>query len=151
EFGPTGTGSAWYSVIERLDGLVTIDQWWWILLGLSLLYTVGWFPRTASVGLLLIHFSLQLRNLWASNAEQTMFRALLFVGLALPLAGHAPKMTAWRVRSIQLHCCWMYLIGSPWKWFSDEAWRSGDGMYYVLIHATWSRWPWPALIYHPLA
>jgi len=147
QLGPTATSGAWYSVIEQLGDRVSCAAWWWIALALTVAYLAGWWPRVASVGLLAIHLALQQRNLWESNAEQTMFRALLFYGLVLPLDGRAATMAAWRVRSVQLHCSWMYVVSSPWKWFSDEAWRNGDAMYYVLIHPVWSRWPWPQLVY----
>jgi hypothetical protein len=145
--GPTVTTGVRYSVIEQRGDRVSSDAWWWITLGLTVAYLLGWWPRVASVGLLAIHLALQQRNWWESNAEQTMFRALLFYGLVLPLDGRAVTMAAWRVRSVQLHCCWMYVVSSPWKWFSDEAWRNGTAMYYVLIDPVGSRWPWPQIAY----
>jgi hypothetical protein len=151
-------GAHWYSVVDLLDGRVPIEAWWWIVTAATIAFTIGLKSRWMAALLLVLHTSLLHRNLWASNAEQGLWRMLLFYAMFMPLgaawavtkdgAGRAHDHPIWPVRMAQLHLCLIYLVSSPYKWFSDEAWRHGDALYYVLINGTWSRWPWPEWLYH---
>jgi hypothetical protein len=138
--GPEVQGTKWYSVIDLLDGTVPLIYFWIALLVSTLMFIFGFFTRTATVVLWILHTSFLHRNLWASNAEQTTFRMLLFYGMLLPLGAGLSldqrlfkrldlRPQVWPVRAAQFHLCLIYLISSPWKWTADEAWRAGDALY----------------------
>lgn len=159
QVGPQVDVLKWYSVIDMLDGKVPLLAFWIALLIASLFFLFGFLTRASTVALFVLHTGFLHRNLWASNAEQDMFRMLLFYAMVMPLGDgfsidrllfKKPKSAApiWPVRAAQIHLCLVYLISSPYKWFSDEAWRTGDALYYVMINPNWSRWPWPSMFYH---
>jgi|GEM_PF-4563633 len=134
---------------------------WFAMVALSISYLIGWKSKWCAVALYLLHEQVLVRNQMASNAEQGMFRMQLFYAFFMPIGEHFsldgrnrhranhwhqdPEW--WQLRTIQFHCCLIYIIGSLNKWTTDVAWQNGDAIYYAMMHEEWAKWPWPKFFY----
>src|SRR5690606_12997919 len=94
------------------------------------------------------------RNLAVSGAEQLVWRFMFFFSIFLPVGGAfsvdekirrrrglpgSVSHARWALVAFQVHLSLIYIISTPWKWFSDDAWRQGEAMYYVVVSKVWGR------------
>ncbi len=156
----TAVPQGWWSVFWWTEDVLPVMVYWWAGMAAALAFTLGWHTRIACVVLFAIVASTVHRNPMVVNGEDLVFRMLLFFscfaalgsGWSLDRAvGRAPRGTprVWPLRLIQLDICLLYLFSQSWKVVEDPLWLAGDAMYYTMINATWSRWPWPEIFYHP--
>jgi hypothetical protein len=150
----------WWSVFYWTDGVLPVGAYWGAGTLAAVAFTVGWHTRLAAVLLFVLQASMVHRNPMAVNGEDLVFRMLLFYSCFAALGttwsldarrrpGAGGRAERWPIRLMQLNLALIYLVSQPYKIASDPTWVSGDAMYYVMINRTWSRFPWPALYYHP--
>ena len=136
-----------FSLMDHSISYLSVYFWWSILFFVSVFYLLGYKPRFFSGLLLIIHTAVIFRNLTYSNAEQTAMRMCFFYGMFIPLGRKDEKMVeAWRFRVFQFHLCAIYLISTPWKFFSDVKWRNGESMSLVLMDNLWSKFEYPGFL-----
>jgi hypothetical protein len=158
-----------WSLFYWTGDFLPVRVWWWAGLLAALAFTAGWRTRIATAALFVLHVSMIHTNVWITNGEDLVWRMLLFYSCFASLAEvasidawlrsrRAPadepvrQPSIWPIRLMQVNVALIYLFSQPYKLIEDPAWLSGDALYYTMVNATWSRFPWPELFYwRPLA
>lgn len=152
------------SLINAMDGVVSIESWWWIGIVLAISLTVGFGTRIATIGLFLFATSLIQRNVLLVNGEEMVTRMLLFYGCFSPwgqrlsidswIATRRSKFQnvtselplVWSWRAMQINFLLIYMISVPYKLADDIDWLTGDALHWtVASDMWWSRGWWPGL------
>ena len=162
-----------WSVFYWTESWLPVATWWYIAFVASVIFTLGWKTRTATVVLWILQMSQVHMNLASVNGEDLVFRMYLFYGMFASLGARlsidsntkqnkerrvspkgAPSQTsdkelieAWSVRALQIGLALVYAISLPNKLADDSAWLTGDALYYATASNLWSRFSDPLFFY----
>lgn len=149
----TPVPQGWWEIFWWTDGFIPVGWYWWLALTAALGFTLGWYTRVWTIVLFILEASIVHRSPVAVNGDDLVFRMLLFYSCfasldgALALRRRATTVERWPIRLMQLNVALIYLVSSGYKVGSDAAWLDGSALYYAMVNRTWSRWPWPAMLY----
>jgi hypothetical protein len=159
----------WWNVFSWTEGVLPVGAFWWVGLVAAACFTLGYWTRLSTVVLFALETSMNDTNRYVSNGEDYVFRMLLFYSCFAPL-GHCLSVDGWLrarrasrpvgdgatgpriwpVRLMQINIALVYALSLPHKFMDDSAWGDGTAMYWTLLSANWSRWPWPKALYSGL-
>ncbi|MEW5979034.1 MAG: HTTM domain-containing protein [Acidobacteriota bacterium] len=163
-----GQDLRWVSVFSWVDGLMPVRALWGIGLTAAITFMVGWRTRVSTIVLFVMQNSMLIRNGVAMNAEDLMFRMLLFYGCFAPLGATlsvdrmllrrraltsvrgkriSDRHEYWPIRLMQINIALIYLLSLPRKLIWDSAWLDGTALYWTLMNDTWARWPGSGVFY----
>lgn len=139
------------------DGVLPIEFWWWVGFALSILFTVGYKTRWATIGLFLFQSSLIHRNSYVVNGEELVVRMILFYGCFAPW-GERLSLDAslkrskedqpgesketlqpmvWSLRLMQINFIAIYAVSLPYKFGQDLDWLWGDAIHWTIASDMW--------------
>lgn len=154
-----------WSLFSMTESWLPVKTFWYLGIISSIMFTLGWQTRIATILLFLIICSMIHRSPFVTNGEDLVFRMLLFHGIFAPL-GHSLSIDAylkkrrnkthpvakkypmiWAVRTMQINFIFIYINSLPHKIADDVAWQNGDAIYLTMVGTMWSRGFWPELTY----
>lgn len=156
--------NSWLGLFYWTEGVVPIEAFWPVSIGLALLFVVGLQTRWATLGLLLLIDSLVHRNPYVVNGEELVWRMVLLYSLLVDLGatwsidawwrarrGRPARGTvfAWPVRMMQINIALIYAISLPYKFAQDPGWVTGDAFHWTVASDMWgpSNLPWITLAF----
>jgi hypothetical protein len=146
------------------EGIIPITAWWFVGMGLSLMFLLGCKTRWATVGLYFFIEAMLKRNPYIANGEELVLRmCLLYLALvncgavwsldAMKAARQGrpacPVVPGWPVRMMQINIAMIYVISLPYKFAQDPAWVTGDAMHWTVASDMWGPFehPWLTLAF----
>jgi uncharacterized membrane protein YphA (DoxX/SURF4 family) len=180
-YGPEGVAPAgvhdewllqnwgWTVLVFNTDDMTEVTALFWLRVGLTVAFLVGWHTRVASVALWFLTMCFINRNpALRSKAEDVLMIGLFLLmfapcGRAFSLdrlrqirkgrvpADTPPLTPTWPVRLIQIQVCVIYLSTGLAKLLRnfdgsfEGTWWTGSSLHYVLNDTTMSRWSYAQL------
>lgn len=147
-----------WCVMAWTEGILPIEFWWWTGFVLTILFTVGYQTRWATIGLFIFQTSLIHRNSYVVNGEELVVRMLLFYGCFAPwgerlsmdswlrarrlsttvLANEEPILPlVWTWQLMQINFIAIYAISLPYKFAQDLDWLYGDAIHWTVASDMW--------------
>jgi hypothetical protein len=142
-----------WCVMAWTDGILPIEVWWWVGFVLSILFTLGYKTRLATIGLFLFQSSLIHRNTYVVNGEELVVRMILFYGCFAPWgnrlsidawlarfkssSSQKPLPMVWSWRLMQINFIAIYAISLPYKIGQDLDWIWGDAIHWTIASDMW--------------
>ena len=144
------------------EGIVPIEAWWFVGMGLSLMFLVGWKTRVATISLFFFIEAMLHRNPYLANGEELVLRAcllyLMFANCGAVWSMDAakairngrtemPMLPGWPIRMMQLNVAMIYIISLPYKLAEDPGWVTGDALHWTIASDMWGPFehPWLTL------
>ena len=133
-----------FQVLPRTGASVLVA--YWLLLGHTVLFGLGWYPRVQALGILIWYTTFNHRFLWLWDGEDTLFRLLAFLFILCPLGYHwsldrrrrmrrgqslddGPR-SAWGLVLIRIQMTAIYL-STAWEKLDGSEWLDGTALYFV--------------------
>ncbi len=148
---------SWWSIFSHTEGFIPIKIFWLVGLLSTILFTLGWKTRLATILLYIIQTSMNCRDWYVVNGEDHIFRMLLFYScfaplnyclsidsflkekklkkLGLNLVTELPSI--WPIRAMQINIALIYLVNIPNKLTDDFAWLNGEAIYWSMANSFW--------------
>ena len=153
---------AHFSLLAHLpDSPLVLNVFFWVLIGLAVLVTIGFMTRLSTIALYLCFMSLQMRNIYILNGGDNLLRVCGFFLMFAP-AGAAlsvdrliriwrgkegvavPESSPWAQRMIQIESSIVYFTTFWWKTLG-VTWMNGTAVYYSLHVWEIARFPIPGM------
>jgi hypothetical protein len=156
-------GRDWLDVYAWAGPRVPALLWGWLGLGAALAFTVGFKTRLATMLLFLLELSRSHHGRFLINGEDLVVRMFLFYACFAPLHRSwsidalrrdvaspdrdREQPSVWPLRLMQVNFLLIYVLSLPNKLMDDEAWLTGDAVYWSIVNDMWGRWPWPSFFF----
>lgn len=146
------------------EGIVPIEAWWFVGMGLSLMFLAGWKTRFATIAIFFFIEAMLHRNPYLANGEELVLRACL-VYLMFTNCGavwsidsakairngrtERPMLPGWPIRMMQINVAMIYIISLPCKMADDPGWVTGDALHWTVASDMWGpfEYPWLTLAF----
>lgn len=153
---------AHFSLLTHVpDSALLVNVFFWVMVGLAVLVTIGFMTRLSTIALYVCFLSLQMRNIYILNGGDNLLRVggffLMFApaGAALSVdrllriwrgkEGVAvPESSPWAQRMIQIEASIVYFTTFWWKTLG-VSWMKGTAVYYSLHLREIGRFPIPGM------
>lgn len=134
------------------EGWLPIEIFWPIAFALCVAFTLGFYTRLSTFGLLLMLNAMLHRNPYIVNGEEMVLRMCLLYCLFMDLGavwsvdayrrgqqGQPTRSTvfAWPLRMLQINICLIYAISLPYKFYDDAGWVTGDAFHWTIASEMW--------------
>ena len=154
-----------YSILQTYQDSTSVRVFFGALVGVTILYTLGWRTRVMGVLLYLGLLSIHHRNISSASGADVLVVIVAFYMMLSP-AGAAfsldarrlarrrgtlaePLIVPWAQRLIQLHIALIYLNTGLLK-ASGASWQAGTALHFVLNNAELRRFDLSFLAQYPL-
>lgn len=167
DLDPSRSDNVW-CVMAWTDPYMPVEIWWWVGLILTVLFTLGYQTRLATIGLFIFQSSLIHRNSYVVNGEELVVRMILFYGCFAPwgerlsldawirrtqlikqkITDHAqrPLPMVWTWRLMQINFIAIYAISLPYKFAQDADWLNGNAIHWTIASDMWWSRGWMSWI-----
>ncbi len=153
---------AHFSLLTHIpDSSLLVNVFFWVMIALAVLVTIGFMTRLSTIALYLCFMSLQMRNIYILNGGDNLLRVCGFFLMFAP-AGAAlsvdrllriwrgkegiavPESSPWAQRMMQIEASIVYFTTAWWKTLG-VTWMKGTAVYYSLHLREIARFPIPGM------
>lgn len=121
---------------------------WYLTLGLTVLYLIGWQPRLIALLLLYMLHQSFYQSTYENLIGDYLPRTALVYDILIGFPKTPKECPTWAVRAAQLQILFTYTFVTLNKWMSVPEWRNGTELYYILNNPMWGAFPYPQLLNH---